>query len=54
MLKLTLALKKETKGTVVYEATDEEAALRSLYIVKTAVPQPFPPSVTVNITFPAK
>jgi hypothetical protein len=43
-------LKKETKRTVLYEIDDAESGFTNMiYINKSALPQPFPATVTVSL-----
>lgn len=46
---ISMIIKKETKGTVVYEATDENAGIRSVYIQKSSLNKPYPQKITISI-----
>lgn len=50
MFELEMTLKKETKGTVVYEAA-QDAQITSVYIAKSALPTPFPTTITVTVAY---
>jgi len=45
-----LTFKKETKNTVVYENTEDNAPVPTLYIKKSAFPDGAPDEITLNIT----
>jgi hypothetical protein len=47
-VKVTLTKDRDTKGTYVYKTDDREAAIRSLYITKSAVGEA-PDQITVTI-----
>ena len=49
-LTVKMSLDKETKNTVRYNADDDDAAVRSVYINKPALPDQRPATITLNIT----
>ena len=49
-LENTMTLKKSTKGTHVYEATDDTAAVKTVYVARCALPNnPVPPTIKLII-----
>ena len=48
-MKIKMSKSRDTKGTYVYKNDDEGAAIRSLYITKSAVPGDAPDEITVEI-----
>lgn len=48
-MKITMTKARDTKGTYVYKNDDDGAAIRSLYITKSAVKDEAPASITVEI-----
>ena len=48
-IKVDMNWKKETKGTHVYEAVAEDAAITTLYIAKRALPRPQVGKITVTV-----
>ncbi len=47
MIEQTMTFKKETKGTVVYEADGE--AVSQVYVAKLGLPKPYPQRITLRI-----
>lgn len=50
MLEVTMKFKKETKGTFVYENTEKDTPVTSLYIKKTSMPSVAPRILIITIT----
>ncbi len=50
MFKVTLIKARETKRTVRYENDSETAPITVLYVQKTALPTPYPESITVDVS----
>lgn len=50
--KIRLQHRKETKGTVVY-GTDEAAAVKTVYVEKLGLPQPYPREIELTLVDPA-
>ena len=48
-MKVTLTFKKSTKGTHVYEDTDEGTAIPTLYIKKDPLAKAFPEKIPMGI-----
>lgn len=46
---MTLALTKSTKGTIVYGDLSPDAAIPSVYIKKSALPETPPPQITITL-----
>lgn len=49
--KLNMTLTKSTKGTHVYGDTDADAPIPTVYIKKTALPDPPPPQIKITIEY---
>ena len=48
---IELTLSKETKGTFVYAAIDENSLITNLYLMKSHMPAEAPKKVTVTVEF---
>lgn len=50
MQQISMNLHKETKGTFVYSADDEEAPVKTVYVAKSAFSNGAPDSITLTLT----
>lgn len=48
---MELTLSKETKGTFVYAANEENALITNLYLMKSQMPAKAPKKITVTVEF---
>jgi hypothetical protein len=48
---LELTLTKETKRTFVYKPKDEDPLIKSLYLMKSQMPEDAPKKITVTVEF---
>jgi hypothetical protein len=49
-IEVLMTFKKETPGTFVFESTDDESPIQTLYIKKFGLPEGAPISITITIT----
>jgi hypothetical protein len=47
---IEMALERETKNKVRYDAVDDSLGVESIYIQKAAIGKPFPEKVTVEVS----
>lgn len=45
----TMTFKKECKHSVVYESNNPDAPVTTVYVMKKALPTPFPDSITLEV-----
>lgn len=49
-MKVTMKLDEEKKHSVRYDAVEKHAAIKSIYIMKSDLPKPYPKQVQVEVT----
>lgn len=54
MITLTIPMKinSEKKHSVRYDAVDKDAAVTSIYVMKTSIVNPIPQTITVKVEYP--
>lgn len=51
-LKIPMKINSEKKHSVRYDAVDNDAAVMSIYVMKTAIVNPIPQTITVKVEYP--
>lgn len=51
LLAIPMKINSEKKHSVRYDAIDKDAALTSVYVMKTSLPNPIPQTLTIKVEF---
>lgn len=50
-IKIEMRINSEKKHSVRYDASDKDAGLTSVYVMKSSLPNPIPQTITITVRF---